>query len=526
VILNTSSKVAKGARPATSATTLKTETTQNATSDFGRWLEYATIFWIVVLAVSAPHSIAATQIAWLCGMLCWVLRFTVRPRPQLYRTPVDYPLLGFFILTGLTAFLSYAPMVSIGKLRAACLFTIAYLVSQNISSRTIVRFLALALVVSTMVNVGFTISERAIGRGMKVSGLAENSPLFLAGIRDTDTLLEVNGQKLSTPDQLAAALAPLPDGVSPPAQVKLYRYEWIPIFKVPRGKLLPGTTALEQLGIAGWSSGRDWRATGFFGHYTTYAEALQLIASLTLGLFLCLKRKRSLAGILLLIALAGICISLILTVTRGTWLAFLISALLMVLVTARRRMIIMVALCALPLVLGGLFILHQKRNVGFFDQKDDSIRWRQTVQREGLQLLLSKPRHWFVGVGMDSIKTYARRWGLFDKGRLPIGHMHSDYLQLALERGVPALLLWMTLMFIYGRVLWQTWRRQKITESNSAPRGWIDRGIILGSLGGLIGFCTSGVVHYNWGDSEVVMIFYFLMGLSLVVARQTPAANN
>jgi len=26
-------------------------------------------------------------------------------------------------------------------------------------------------------------------------------------------------------------------------------------------------------------------------------------------------------------------------------------------------------------------------------------------------------------------------------------------------------------------------------------------------------------VHYNWGDSEVVMIFYLIMGFSLVVER-------
>jgi hypothetical protein len=30
---------------------------------------------------------------------------------------------------------------------------------------------------------------------------------------------------------------------------------------------------------------------------------------------------------------------------------------------------------------------------------------------------------------------------------------------------------------------------------------------------------VSGVVHYNWGDSEVVMIFYLIMGLSLTVNR-------
>ena len=49
---------------------------------------------------------------------------------------------------------------------------------------------------------------------------------------------------------------------------------------------------------------------------------------------------------------------------------------------------------------------------------------------------------------------------------------------------------------------------------------WIDRGLVLGALGGLAGFLTSGLVHYNWGDSEVVMIFYFIMGLSLAVWKK------
>jgi hypothetical protein len=43
------------------------------------------------------------------------------------------------------------------------------------------------------------------------------------------------------------------------------------------------------------------------------------------------------------------------------------------------------------------------------------------------------------------------------------------------------------------------------------------RGVALGALGGLIGFFVSGLVHYNWGDSEVVMVFYFVMGLSLAI---------
>jgi hypothetical protein len=37
-----------------------------------------------------PHSIAISQGVWLLGMLCWVVRLCVYPRPRLYRTPLDY----------------------------------------------------------------------------------------------------------------------------------------------------------------------------------------------------------------------------------------------------------------------------------------------------------------------------------------------------------------------------------------------------------------------------------------------------
>jgi len=79
-------------------------------------------------------------------MLLWVIRLFVFPPPKTYRTPIDYALLGFFILTGLSALLSYEPMVSIGKLRAASLFTIVYLFAENLHSRRVVRLLAASCV--------------------------------------------------------------------------------------------------------------------------------------------------------------------------------------------------------------------------------------------------------------------------------------------------------------------------------------------------------------------------------------------
>jgi O-antigen ligase len=219
---------------------------------------------------------------------------------------------------------------------------------------------------------------------------------------------------------------------------------------------------------------------------------------------------------MLLVALAGLLGALLLTVTRASWLGCLVSTLIVLLIGVGRRTMILIGVLSIPLIIAGLFILQQKRNVAFIDQTDQSTTWRETVWREGVTLLVSKPRHLLIGIGMDSIKWHWREWGMFDNGRIPWGHMHSNLLQIALERGLPALILWLLFMFIYAQMLWRSLR-------NDTKLGWVERGILLGAFGGLIGFLTSGLVHYNWGDSEVVMIFYMVMGLALAIHQKSQA---
>ena len=488
------------------------------------WFERAIIACLLLIALAAPHSIALTQIGWLVGLTLWVIRFFLYPRPQLFRSPVDYALLGFFILSGISSLFSYSPMTSIGKMRAASLFTVVYLVSQNVRSLRVVRWLAFTLIASCMLNVLWTAEQVLVGKGVKVQGVSAESALAKAVFHTRavtkatpivagDTIWEIDGHKVSNPDELAAALA----SGSDVAKVRIYRVEWMPELEVPR-KLLAGTNALQQLGISGWSRGRDWRATGFFGHWVTYSEVLQLIASLALGFFLTLKNKKSVTGLKLLLALLGLTFALGMTVTRASWIGFALSAVVMLLLTASRRTLVIAAACAIPLVLASAVYLQQKRSVGFLDRTDQSTSWRETVWAEGVNLLVSKPRHLAVGVGIDSIKSHWREWGLFDNGRQPIGHMHSNILQIALERGLPALIVWLLLNAIYLRMLWRINRREARAGPEDEDSGF-KRGLAIGALGGAIGFLASGLVHYNWGDSEVVTVYYFIMGLCLVVDR-------
>jgi hypothetical protein len=125
---------------------------------------------------------------------------------------------------------------------------------------------------------------------------------------------------------------------------------------------------------------------------------------------------------------------------------------------------------------------------------------------------------------MDSIKRYAKEWHLFDDGRLPMGHFHSTPLQLLVERGLPSLLLWFWILWRYGKTLlsclWIKVQSSKFKAQSSKSLDWREKGIVLGGFGSLIGFFTSGLVHFNLGDAEVAMVFFMLMGLSVSLAIQ------
>jgi O-Antigen ligase len=480
----------------------------------------------------------------------------IKPRPRLFRTPMDTALWAFFAWSAVTSFFSYDPPTSIDRLRGTALFLIFYFVIYNLKNIRAVRFLACALLFSCMVNVVWVPVQRLLGRGVEIHGVAANSPLsniYLAdgskaALYDGDTLLAANKKKISSPEDLVAEIE---RGETTP--VLFYRPDFDLVVTARKADLLPGNTAMERLGITSWKRSHNWRSSGFYGHYATYAEVMQLIASLALGLFIgsILRRRKgeeengrrgdpvidkpyknrpSLLhsfSPLLLICLAGMSLALLLTVTRASQLGFLISAAAMVIAVGNRKLLLGAAAIILPVAIGGLIFLQQSRQVGFFDPNDDSIKYRQTMYKDGFRLWTESPRHFLLGVGMDSVQKNWREWGLYDGGKMAMGHFHSTLLQLLVERGLLALLLYLFMFVVYWRYLW---RGLKMTKEESPPEaglfgssGWMDKGILLGCFGGAIGFFASSVVHYNFGDAEVVMVMFLLMGVSVRLTQRTGA---
>jgi S1-C subfamily serine protease len=83
---------------------------------------------------------------------------------------------------------------------------------------------------------------------VKIEGVKMESPLagalFRNGetltptpIKSGDTILEVDGRKIRSPEELAAALEGGDSTNGAAARVKIYRIEWMPVLEVARGRL-------------------------------------------------------------------------------------------------------------------------------------------------------------------------------------------------------------------------------------------------------------------------------------------------
>jgi O-antigen ligase len=113
------------------------------------------------------------------------------------------------------------------------------------------------------------------------------------------------------------------------------------------------------------------------------------------------------------------------------------------------------------------------------------------------------PIHPFFGHGMDAMHRHWTQWGFPGQDML---HAHSTPIQLAFDRGLPALLLWLWLLIAFWLVL---------TRAEKQFRGSPDaraHGLLLGATGSLAGFFASSLVNYNFGDAEVALVLWWLMG--------------
>jgi O-antigen ligase len=207
---------------------------------------------------------------------------------------------------------------------------------------------------------------------------------------------------------------------------------------------------------------------------------------------------------------AGVTVAaLAFTYSRNAWLGLAAGTLGLVL-TAQRTLRI-VAVLAVVLAVGAVAlpggVAERARSV--VNLEDQTLRDRVAMWRSGLSMIADHP---LLGVGPGEVRTWYQHYRRPEAVRPSTGHLHNSAIQIAAERGLPALIAWLWLWVVFFR---EGWRILGRTDRESPMR----RALVCASLAGAAGFLVAGLFEHNFGDSEVATVVLALMAQPWVVAR-------
>jgi len=241
------------------------------------------------------------------------------------------------------------------------------------------------------------------------------------------------------------------------------------------------------------------RISGFMGQWMTFSGLLML-ALVALAAYCACSDWRGRRW--LIPAGAVMFAAIYLSQTRSAVLG-VIAGVFVVLLLQRPRatLVLLILVPALYLVSPARI---QQRFRGGWHADDPNTRNRIELVETSLRLIGDNP--WF-GVGPKNVAIEAPRYrGSGDYPDWMYQHMHNNLLQIAAERGIPGLLLWMWLMI---RMAWDAWLLFARSRPDASSREALMAATA--ALGCWVALVVSGLFEYNFGDSEVLALFLFFM---------------
>jgi O-antigen ligase len=487
-------------------------TTSKLATTLSQGLQTITASFLFLFVLVQPLSIAASHIAYAGAALAWLLHLLTTRGRTLKRSPLDFVILLYLALCTLSTFFSPLPLSSWEGMRKVALIFLVLVVAHNVPNLRRARQLLAGLFVSSLIAFGWAGWNYVDGVGLRIHNPRPGTAFYAAGIRDNDVILRVDGKDVESPREFLQVVNSEAPGK--PIQLRVVHGGGIEIMKDAVLIAVPsdnGSTRknLENLGME-VETDRPARARAFYSHYVTYAAVLQILGCLVFGLCLSHYRRAPVSGAVLGLLFIAFGIALAMTLTRASWLAlaFGCAVELWFCLGKLGRAIVLPAI--LIVAVGATSVLmHRWRGMGIIDRSDPGTDYRILMWEDGLKLIETHP--WF-GVGMNVIRDEPSKFDLraYKKYGMEL-HFHSTPIELGVELGLLVLGAWVALMAVYWLLLVRLVARSR-NATDPFPYG-----LSLGILGATTGFLATSLVHYDFGDSVVVFLVWFLMGLALAL---------
>ena len=215
------------------------------------------------------------------------------------------------------------------------------------------------------------------------------------------------------------------------------------------------------------------------------------------------------------IAVVMMFVALLLTMTRGAWIA-VFAGLIAVCVLLRSRVLALATVLAIAVMF--LYTHHYRNDQGrtlavdtfATEQADRNVATRLVLWDISWKMFLDHP---LLGVGMGDYSREAEK-RLAERHVRTTVDSHNIYLQILATRGLVGFIPFVAYWVVLVMTLWKLARR--------AVKGSLARHYAIGALGATAAVLVGALTENNIDDAEVFAAFMFLAGLALA---QLPAES-
>ena len=248
------------------------------------------------------------------------------------------------------------------------------------------------------------------------------------------------------------------------------------------------------------------RPRGTLGHYMTYSGTLMLVIGVAASRLVFGSRDRVWPALVM----PALVVALSLTLTRSAWVGACVAVGVLFILKDLRLLGLLPVVAALFFAFAPDSVTN--RMMSMFDLRDPSNRDRLAMARTGTAMVRDFP---LTGVGPAMIPKLYTQYRDPDAVQAMNPHLHNVPLQIAAERGLPALAIWIAL-----RRRSRVWTVSVSSERSSDPT------LAAAGLAAIAGMLSAGLFEYNFGDSEFLMLFLVLVTLPFAAARRDDAAAS
>lgn len=204
---------------------------------------------------------------------------------------------------------------------------------------------------------------------------------------------------------------------------------------------------------------------------------------------------------------AGImALCMVLTYSRGGWLALLIAAFIFLILLDRRFILLgILAVIALYFVLPDT-VINRFTSIG--NMSDTSTSYRVSIWLGTLAMLRD---YWISGVG-PGIGAFNKVYPAYSFNNILAPHSHNLFLQLVCETGVAGLILFIIIIYQFYKTAFRALSSEKLRES---------RYYLIGAVSSVSGFLVQGMTDYSFYNHRVMFMFWVVVAVGALLAKRT-----